>query len=118
MESHREASFLGSLYIPAYIYGNPKEATKGETVVYTLTSVATTLVQRPKKIHGPPCCAGTLTHSDQDCLVPGRLLLTSTIIPINVLIDTGCIQTNVFSDNKLGTYYEKMVVKVLRQMSC
>ena len=69
----------------------PKNLPKGETVDNTLTAVARTLVQRPKNKHGPPCCAGTVTHSDQDCLFPGQLLLTSTIVPINVHIDTGCM---------------------------
>ena len=83
-----------------------KKLPKGETVVNTLTAVATTLVQRPHTQHGPPCCSRTVTHSDQDCLVPGQLLLTSTIVPINVLIDTGCMQTNVLSE-RIGTLLRK-----------
>ena len=39
-----------------------------------------------------------MTHSNQDCLVPGQLLLTPAIVPINMLIDTGCMQTNVLSE--------------------
>ena len=46
------------------------------------TTVANTLVQRPHKQHGPSCCAGTVTHSDQDCLVPGQLLLNSPLSPL------------------------------------
>ena len=83
-----------------------KKLPKGDSVVNTLTAVATTLVQRPHKQHGPPCCARTVTHSDQDCLVPGQLLLTSTIVPINVLIETGCMQTNVLSE-RIGTLLRK-----------
>ena len=76
----------------------PKKLPKGETVVNTVTEVATRLVQPPNNKHGPPCCVGAVTHSDQDCLAPGQLLLTSTIVPINVLIDTGCMQTNVLRE--------------------
>ena len=35
----------------------PKKLIKGENVVNTLTAVATTLVQHPNNLHGPPCCA-------------------------------------------------------------
>ena len=83
-----------------------KKPPKGDTVVNTLTAVARTLVQRPNNIHGPPCCAETVTHSDQDCLVPSQLILTSTIVPINVLIDTGCMYTNVLSE-RIGTLLKK-----------
>ena len=38
--------------------------------------------------------------------MPGQLLLTSTIVPINVLIDTGCMQTNVLSE-RIGTLLRK-----------
>ena len=47
-----------------------------------------------------------MTHSDQDCLVPGQFVLTSTIVPINVLIDTGCMQTNVLSE-RIGDLLRK-----------
>jgi len=90
----------------------PKKLPKGETVVNTLTAVATTLVQRPNNKHGPPGCAGAVTHSDQDCLVPGQLLLTSTLVPINVLIDTRCMQTNVLSE-RIGTLLRKDGCNVL-----
>ena len=83
MESHREALVPLDASISQQIsVAIPKKLPKGETVVNTLTAVARKLVQRPNNKHGPLCCVGEVTHLDQDCLVPGQLLLTSTIVPI------------------------------------
>ena len=54
----------------------PKKLPNGETIVNTLTAVVRTVVQRPNNKHGPPCYAGMVTHSDQNCLVPGQLLFS------------------------------------------
>ena len=39
-----------------------------------------------------------VTHMEQENRMPGQVLLTNTIVPINVLIDTGFMQTNVLSE--------------------
>ena len=45
----------------------------------------------------PPCCAGSLTGSALGTLVPAILQLRLIRPTINVLIDTGCLQTNIIS---------------------
>jgi len=82
----------------------PKKLPNGETDFNTLIAVATILVQRPNNINDPPCCAGThnIRYICSDCLVPSQLVLTSIIVPINVLIDTSCMQTNVLSERQDG----------------
>ena len=71
---------------------------KGKTLLNSITSVATTIAHRPSDTNGPPCCSQTATHTEHNSLMPRKLLLTTTIVPINVLIDTGCMQTNVLSE--------------------
>ena len=61
-----------------------------------------TLVHRIDEEHGPPCCSQTAMHTEQNNLMPEHLLLTNTIVPINVLIDIGCMQINVLSE-RIGT---------------
>ena len=61
--------------------------------------------------------AHRVVHSIQTrtvwCL--GNCYWTTTIVQMNVLIDTSCMQTNVLSERS-RTYYDKMVVQFLKQM--
>ena len=47
----------------------------------------------------PPCCAGSLTGSALGTLVPAILQLRLIRPTIHVLIDTGCLQTNIISSS-------------------
>jgi len=61
----------------------------GKTLLNSITSVATTIAQRV--LH-------RRRRIQQNNRMPGQLLLTTTIVPINVLIDTGCMRTKVLSE--------------------
>ena len=45
----------------------------------------------------PPCCTNCDRTEGHDLLIPGQLHLATSLLPIHVLIDTGCMQTNVVS---------------------
>ena len=49
-------------------------------------------------LDGPPCCDSTHKTSATDTLRSAFLVLLRKNIPIDVLIDTGCLQTNVASE--------------------
>ena len=49
-------------------------------------------------VDGGPCCDHTQHTSATDTLLSAFFILSYQSIPIHVLIDTGCIQTNVVSE--------------------
>jgi hypothetical protein len=70
----------------------------GETSVHTIRAgTVSPQPEPPPATNLPPCCTGNKVMAVQDFLVPA-ILQTRLIRPtIHVLIDTGCLQTNIVS---------------------
>ena len=66
----------------------------GRSLIHHVTSTSATLTVEG----GPPCCDHTQHTSATDTLLSAFLILSRRNVPIKVLIDTGCIQTNVVSE--------------------
>ena len=89
-----EASVVDA--IQAAIYSG--KATGGELTLHHITPSPDILTTDLNGNDGPSCCDSSHNASANDALIPAFLVLPSKNIPINVLIDTGCLQTNVVSE--------------------
>jgi hypothetical protein len=89
-----EASVVDAIHAVIYL----GKETGGRLTLHHITPSPDIMTTDLNVNGGLPCCDSSHNTSANDVLISAFLVLSSQNIPIDVLIDTGCLQRNVVSE--------------------